>query len=262
VGLTEEQRYIVESVVSCYETGSALPGYDVVVVLKDGAGITYGKHQATDGGESSLDAIVQRYSDLGGRLAAQLMEYMPQLEADATTTLDPDNLPSWCLELMDLLAEAGRTDPIMADAQDQIFDERYWQPAASQALAMQLVEPLSWLAVYDTTIQSGQNGVANIRKLFSEVPPSQGGDEKAWTNAFTRSRGEWLRRSSTQAVVGSAFRTDDQIDQMDAGRWALEPEVEVRIRNWSTVKDATEYVPWTGNGKIVMVSGPPSDSVA
>jgi len=177
--------HTIKAILSVFEAGTAVADYSAIAILKDGAGVSYGKHQATDGG-GSLDAIVQVYVDSCGPLAGPLAPYLPRLARNETAGVDPDHLPQWVDDLVDLLRHAGR-DTVMQRAQDQVFDDRYWEPAVEQVLEMGLVDPLSWAVVYDTCIHSGPSGVWNIRKRFPGAPPSGGGCERAWTEGVHRS---------------------------------------------------------------------------
>ena len=55
--ITVEDARRIKSIVSVFETGKAEGDPAAVVVLPDGAGISYGLHQATDRA-GSLDEIV------------------------------------------------------------------------------------------------------------------------------------------------------------------------------------------------------------
>lgn len=220
MGVTLMQKAVIQSVVSAFETGNPMGDYAAVAVLSDGAGISYGKHQATDR-SGTLDAILYRYADLNGKYANLFKLYLTQLEANASATTDPEHRPLWVKELMDLLRKAGEEDPVMALAQDQIFDELYWRPAADQALAMKLELPLSWLVVYDSTIHSGPKGVTNIRKRFPEHPPASGGDEKMWTRAYLNARRRWLSDNSNPVVQATVYRIDSMLKLIHDDNWAL-----------------------------------------
>lgn len=220
-----EQKRIIQAIVNTFETGVPEGGYDAVTILRDGAGISYGRSQATDGGDN-LDHIVYRYFDLGGRYSEELRAFVDELEADATTTVDPANPPPWCRALMALLQAAG-SDPIMRRAQDEIFDERYWVPAENQSRSMGLVLPLSWAVVYDTCIHSGPAGLARIRKLFAEVPPSNQGDEKSWTSAYVAARERWLANHPKVVLHPTTYRMRTFRALIAAGNWDLVPPFKV-----------------------------------
>lgn len=232
--MTTEQKRVINSIVSINETGK-LPtpaAYSTVTVLTDGAGISYGIHQSTDRSDS-LDAIVMRYIDLNGPLADRLKPYLPQLEADFSSKVDPKNPPGAVRDLMAILAEAGK-DPVMQRAQDDVFYENYWTPAVQKCVAMKLVMPLSYLAVYDTCIHSGPGRVDSLRKVFPQSPPSGGGDEKGWTRAFLIARRNWLANftspdAAKQALVRrTAGRVEAILKIVDAGNWALQTPLTYR----------------------------------
>jgi chitosanase len=224
--ISPDTKRVIQSILSVFETGKPEGAYDAVTVLSDGAGISYGKHQATDKSDT-LDAIVYRYLDLGGVYAKELRSYLDRLESDATASQDPSNLEPWVTSLMELLATAARKDAKMRVAQDQIFDELYWRPAADQALAMKLELPLSWLVCYDTTIHSGPGGITRIRKLFPERPPSAGGDEKAWVVAYLYARRGWLLEHPNPVVQATVYRIDAMLDLVDAANWELATPIQI-----------------------------------
>jgi len=216
----EEKKKVIDQVLSVFETGSSEPSYSKVVFLDDGAGITYGKHQSTDGG-GALDQIVMKYIDYGGKYADELRQYLPLLADDETTKANPDDLPKSVKELMNLLQAAGE-DPLMQAAQDKVFDEHYWDPAISQAWDMGLTLPLSWLVCYDSTIHSGSNGIARIRKRFAALPPSRGGDEKRWTKAYLEARRAWLASHPNPVVQNTVYRIDSMLQLIEDDNWMLD----------------------------------------
>lgn len=219
--ISSNQKRVIDSVLSINETGK-LPSpnaYSTVTILKDGAGISYGKHQSTDR-SGSLDAIVMRYYDLGGTLASKFDPYLSGLSANFSAKVDPSNPPADVKALMKLLSEAGR-DPLMQQAQDQVFDEQYWVPAMQRGQAMKLTLGLTYLALYDTCIHSGPARIDALRKKFPETPPSSGGDEKAWTVAFLNARYAWLRAYPNPLVQRSADRVTALLKIASANNWDL-----------------------------------------
>lgn len=227
--ITSEQKRVIDSVLSINETGK-LPSptaYSTVTILKDGAGISYGKHQSTDR-SGSLDAIVMRYLDLNGSLENSFLPYMAKLSANFSSKVDPSNPPADVKALMKLLSDAGK-DPIMQRAQDEIFDEQYWVPCLQRGAAMKLVLPFSYLALYDTCIHSGPGRIDALRKVFSERPPATGGDEKAWTIAFLNARYAWLKSYPNPLVQRSAERVTAILKIASAGNWNLETPLTYRF---------------------------------
>lgn len=221
-----DKKRIIQSILSVFETGKTEPDYGALVILDDGAGITYGKHQSTDR-SGSLDQIVLRYIDRGGLFASALTPYVSKLAGNETVGADPKNpssWPSWLKELTDLLRRAG-SDPVMQKAQDDIFDEVYWTSAAAQAKDMKLVLPLSWLICYDSTIHSGSNGIARIRKMFPESPPSGGGDERDWAVAYLQARRSWLASHEKAILRDTVYRIDAILKMAEDGNWNLDTPI-------------------------------------
>lgn len=219
--ISEQQKKVIDSVLSINETGK-LPtpnAYSTVTILKDGAGISYGKHQSTDR-SGSLDAIVMRYLDLNGALASKFDPFLPKLSANFTTKVNPSSPPADVKALMNLLAEAGK-DPLMQQAQDQVFDEMYWVPSVQKGTAMKVVLPLTYLALYDTCIHSGPGRIDALRKLFPQTPPASGGQEKSWTKAFLIARHTWLKSNSNPLVQSSADRVTAILKIVSADNWEL-----------------------------------------
>ncbi len=216
-----DKTEIIKSIIEVYETGKISKNYGTTTILEDGAGISYGKSQATDK-SNTLDAIVFRYIDKKGMYASALEKYLDELYSNLTTTVKPSNPPIWVRQLMMILEQAGNLDPKMKEAQDEIFDELYWQPALKHITSMKLVLPLSHAIVYDTCIHSGPDGVNKIRRLFSEVPPANGGDEKKWAEAYVRARRAWLANYSTVIVRKTVYRMDYFLEMIKDNNWNLD----------------------------------------
>lgn len=224
------EREVIESVVSVFETGSperTASAYATLVVLDDGAGISYGKHQSTDH-SGSLDAICAAYVTAGGREAVRVQPHLERLAVNGTVGLEPHtsgppwpgSWPSWVSELATALHDAG-SDPAMHAVQDAVFADRYWKPAAAEAEAMGLVHPLSWAVIYDTAIHNGVSRISKLRQKFPEVPPSNGGDEQAWLRSFLRARRDYVLGLNTDTKRKSAVRCDALMALCERDLWAL-----------------------------------------
>lgn len=223
--MDQKVKNSIKQIIGVFETGSAIPKYDVVTILRDGAGISYGSHQATDK-SGSLDKIVYRYIDLGGRYGEQMRPFLDELAANATTNLNPKSPPEWCKDFMILLSKAGKEDPLMAQAQEESIDEGYFNPAESESLKLGLTHPLSFAVVFDSYIQSG--GISKIRRLFAEVPPVRGGDEKEWIRAYVRARRAWLASFPNPVVMKTVYRMDAFLDLIKKDNWDLQTPFAVR----------------------------------
>lgn len=221
-----DKAEIIKNIIEVFETGKISKNYGTTTILQDGAGISYGKSQATDK-SNTLDAIIFRYIDKKGMYAASLEPYLDELQSNLTTTVDPNNIPVWVRNLMVILEHAGNLDSKMQEAQDEIFDELYWQPAQKHIASMKLIYPLSHAIVYDTCIHSGPDGVNKIRRLFAEVPPASGGDEKKWAEAYVRARRAWLANYSKVSVRKTVYRMDYFLEIIKNSNWQLDKQLTV-----------------------------------
>jgi hypothetical protein len=227
--LSPTQKHAIDSVLSIFETGR-LPtpeSYSTCTILADGAGVSYGKHQCTDRA-GSLDRVVRTYIRLGGVHARGLEGCLPLLDSNASTRVPPKG--PWGAEvtaLVTLLRTAGG-DPIMWRAQDEVFDEDYFAPALRHAESAGLAHPLSLLAVYDTCIHSGPGRVNTHRGAFPELSPKSGGNERAWTVAYLKTRRAWLAQSSNSLVRKTVYRPDAMLEIANQGNWDLTLPLTVR----------------------------------
>jgi chitosanase len=230
-----QARKAILNILTTFETGKILSAeaYSTISILhdrktgmSDGAGFSGGSHQATDRA-GSFDQIVLRYIDARGRYASEFVPFLARLAINESTKLDPANLPQWALDLMAVFRKAG-ADPVMQQVQDRVFEEMYLNPAYSQCGAMGLIEPLSYLVVADTCVQSGPGGVGTIRMRFAEKPPIRGGAERAWTQAYVRARRAWLAAYPNPLVQRSVYRMDAVQKLIDEKNWSLSAPLVVR----------------------------------
>ena len=229
VAVSAATRKAIDAVLSIFETGKlpSAAAYATCTVLKDGAGISYGKHQCTDKA-GSLDLVVKRYIELGGAQAAALGKYLPQLATNESTKVDPAGpFPAWLTDLIAVLKVAGK-DPVMQQAQDEVFDEVYFAPAVQRAAGYGLTTALGLLTVYDTCIHSGPGRVATHAQAVKEPAPKAGGDEKRWVTEYIGVRRAWLGASSNALVQRTVYRMDALIALIRADNWDLRTPFEVR----------------------------------
>ena len=228
MSVTPNQKHAIDCILSVFETGKipTAASYSTCTILKDGAGISYGKHQATDKA-GSLDKIVKKYIAEGGTHATKLQPYVTQLEANETAKVNPSAPPDWAKTLVGLLKEAG-ADPKMQAAQDAIFDENYWNPAVTHAKQIGLKTALGHAVIYDTCIHSGPGRVATHRAAFPQKSPANGGDEKEWVKAYVAARRAWLLGNSSPLVQKCVYRMEAFEKLMAEGNWDLVTPFTVR----------------------------------
>ncbi len=223
MSINSQQKYVIDCVVSIFETGRVPTdaSYGTCSILNDGAGISYGKHQCTDKA-GSLDLVCKRYIELGGQQAESLKQYMNYLTTNESTKFNnvTANYPAWLNSLISLLKSAG-SDPLMKQAQDEVFDKNYWLPAVNHCADIGLKTALGYLVVYDTCIHSGPGRVTSLRSKFPEASPSRGGDEKAWVLAFLNTRRAWLAANSNPLVQKTVYRIDAMLEIAKTNNWDL-----------------------------------------
>lgn len=211
--LTATQKRLIERVVNVFETGTVEGNYSAIAIFNDGPNnieqITYGRSQTTEYG--NLRTLIEKYVAANGTLSRKLKPFVEKIGNKALT----DNE-----EFKALLKQAGKEDPVMRKTQDTFFDEKYYQPAIKWAKDNGFIMPLSALVIYDSFIQSG--GILNdIRKMFPESSPKNGGNEIEWTTAYVLSREQWLANHFRPAVRKTIYRTKCFKDQIALGNWIL-----------------------------------------
>lgn len=212
MNLTSEQERLIKRVLNAVETGTPDGKYAALVVQRDGPNqmrqITYGRSQTTE--FSGLRELVGRYVEAQSQFSEALRPYLAKIKRELLC--DDEGFKT--------LLKRAAGDPVMRRVQDDFFDERFYAPALQWATARGFVLPLSALVIYDSWIHSG--GMLDfLRSRFREVPPHQGGDERAWVRAYLRVRDEWLRTHSSVLLRRSAYRTECYRQQVQTGNWDL-----------------------------------------
>ena len=226
---TPDQKRAIDCVLAVFETGRVptSASYATCTILADGAGISYGKHQCTDKA-GSLDLVVKEYVKKAGKHAKELEACLPLLTSNASTKVPPKG--PWGPEVTGLVAllKTAGADPIMHQAQDEVFDANYFLPALNHAKDIGLTTALGLLVIYDTCIHSGPGRVSAHRAAFPEKSPKNGGDEKAWIKAYLNARRAWLAASSNALVQKTVYRQDAILELIKADNWDLKFPFTVR----------------------------------
>ncbi len=204
-------------VVNVFETGTPEGKYDKITILPDGRGgsrqITYGRSQTTEQG--NLKALIELYVEKEGLFADAFVPYLPKI---GTQPLSQD------AKFKKLLRDSAKHDPMMRTAQDEFFDQLYYQPAESFFEYNQFELPLSMLVIYDSYIHSGLI-LPKLRNRFPERTPRNGGREEAWIRAYVHTRHQWLANHGNGYVRRTTYRTQCFKNQIEAGNWQFEQPV-------------------------------------
>ncbi len=258
--LTPRALSTIDRVLAVLETGED-PKRDPVAAYKsigdrrDGAGLTGGKHQATDQA-GSLVAIVRAY--LARESLPRFDEYrvalqraIPWLESHGSIGDGEGTLHWRHLERRDRFVAAWRCaaeDTAMHAAQDEVFERVYLLPAIALGEELGLRTALGYLVLYDTSIQSGGNGVTTqattadavwtIRRAFTACPPSaiarpsraeQRNAEATWLREYILARMGWLTKHPSAPVRASVYRVCALEALATAGNWALQLPLTVEL---------------------------------
>jgi len=207
------KKQLLERILNVFETGSTEGDYGNISIFHDGPGkirqVTYGRSQTTEYG--NLKRLVRDYSNAGGTFSLELGQFVDRIGVTPLV----DNA-----EFKNLLKRAGREDSVMRPVQDKFFDEVYFQPAMDWADSHGFTLPLSGLVIYDSFVHSGKIR-QDIRNKFAEVPPSAGGEEKAWITAYVKARQSWLANHSNPELHPTVYRTKCFKREIDRNNWDL-----------------------------------------
>lgn len=159
--------------------------YKYIEDIHDGRGYTGGIIGFCSGTGDMLE-VVQRYAALepGNVLAKYISALKADDGSDTHAGLDPGFAGDWA---------AAATDPKFQQAQNDERDAEYFTPAVDQAKADGL-GTLGQFIYYDAMVMHGQGsdpqsfGGIRAAALRKAKPPSQGGDQIAYLNAYLDAR--------------------------------------------------------------------------
>lgn len=209
--LTESQKQTAQSIVNIFETGKINGEYGQVTILKGDTGhLTYGRSQTTLG-SGNLYKLLALYSasdiDLNSK---QLKPYMKRIKA-RDTSLDRDT------KLHTILQSLGQ-NPVMQKAQDEFFDEVYWEPALKDAKKLGLVEATSICVVYDSKIHGSWGRMKRRTNLMATVESI---GEKVWIQMYVDTRRNWLATHSNSLLNRTVYRMDAFKKLILENNWGL-----------------------------------------
>lgn len=166
---SEDAQKAAKALTNLWETGQFVGKPHLLVVLKDGAGITFGKSQTTENSGGLWKLLFIAYPKFEGKFQADFEPYKEQLYKKGEDTDKKSVLDKKTGEyaggltndehFKDLLRKAATEDPAMNMAQDWHFHENFFKPALficeDQEEGFNLSLPLSLAAIYDFCIHSG-----------------------------------------------------------------------------------------------------------
>lgn len=228
----EKWRSTIWAITSIFESGRP-EGNPAAYQTYDAGIISYGKHQATLS-SGTLNRVLQAYYRLSDSAARQALK---EEYGDRVARMD-QNLRNDG-RIKQLLLEAAN-ELAMSQAQDEVFDQSYYQPAIAAAKEYNVKSPLGLAALYDTQIQGG------LYIILPRVTARLGGkigqagiSEKQWLAAFLDLREERLYRLADQfeakgdtgtakALRVSTFRVEEYRKLLRAGNLELKGPMYIR----------------------------------
>lgn len=182
------KKEIAMKLVSTFENSSLdwRAQFAYIEDIRDGRGYTAGIIGFCSGTGDMLE-LVERYT--AKKPSNPLAPYLPALRkvdgTDSHEGLDPGFPDAW---------RRAAQDSVFQQTQEEERDRVYFNPAVSQAKADGL-RALGQFAYYDAAVMHGESGFRSIRAvaLSRALPPSRGGDERTYLNAFLDAREEEMR---------------------------------------------------------------------
>lgn len=180
-------RTVIWAITNVFETGQA-EGDPGTLQTKDGGIISYGRHQATLVA-GTLAQVVERYCQLSQSPTAGRVSPLDAPFAGQRPGPAPGKSPAPTSPL------CGRRPTAMSIAQDEIFDQLYYQPAIQRAREYHLKTPLALACLYDTGVQGGRD------RLLARLTPKGEEDEARWLARFLDERERWVGEVADSAAA-------------------------------------------------------------
>ena len=214
--ISERTKRIASAIVHIFETSKPFGEYDALVVLDDGAGVSYGINQFTHR-SGSLYAVVTAYLAKGGQAGrGVLQDLMPVLlnkSVQAITTLAGSR------RFKAALREAAAT-PEMRAAQHEIAFGKYASKAIAACEGSNFRLPLSFAVIYDSINHGSYERIRDRVSVKRLQFASDLAFEKDWITEYVRKRDEWLE--SVPRLRKTDYRTDFFLAQIARNNWSLD----------------------------------------
>ncbi len=179
--------------------------------LGDGRGITFGCVGFCTGTYDG-NILIKHYTELNPN--NDLARFIPALDAidsssHTATAADRDGNPS--VEGLDGFIEAvkGCDDPLFEQAQLDMLDKLYWDPAMKLAEGAGCKNALTKAFIYDMYVRHGPNGAQSIMKEAGSV----GDDENAYLERLFQYRDSALKNEG----LGDVDRDNGYKQVLEAG---------------------------------------------
>lgn len=188
-------------IISTFENSTTTLQYGYTEVLDDGRGITAGRAGFTSG-TGDLAEVVERYDSLqpDNGLSPYLMALRDNNRSDSLAGLE-GFAAAW---------QQAAKDPQLRAAQDNVYDEWYYEPALEQTQTAGISSAAGKLIILDTAVQHGNgDDPDSLRAIIRETTQKHGRpnpeDETQWLTAFLEIRRQHLF-NATDPSTRNAWR--------------------------------------------------------
>ena len=211
-GLSADQRRRADQLISIFENSTPEIQYGYAENIGDGRGVTAGRAGFTTNDGDALK-VIQAYTNLVPDNT--LAKYIPELQRLAAAgSGDTSGLPQ-ASYIADW--QSAATDPAFQQVQDDQVQQRYFNPAITDADQLGLTTPLARAELYDASIQHG-NGPeydalpALINRTNATVGTPDTAGETTWLDAFFNIRIDDLQHPANTATQAEWSASTDRVE--------------------------------------------------
>ncbi|MFJ2863372.1 chitosanase [Kitasatospora sp. NPDC087314] len=211
-GLTPDQHRRADQLISIFENSTTVLQYGYAENINDGRGVTAGRAGFTTNDGDALK-VVRAYTDVAP--GNPLARFIPELERlAAAASGDTSGLPE-----ADYIAawKQAAEDATFRQVQDDQVEQRYFNPAMSQADQLGLTTALARAELYDASIQHGNGSEydalpALISRTNATVGSPSSAGENAWLNAFFDVRVDDLTNPGNASTADEWRKSVDRVE--------------------------------------------------
>lgn len=218
--MNNDAKKNIKSIVNIFEQDSPAIQYDKVYIYKDGPKkikqVTLSAGFTQYGG--NLGEVLKSYCNKNGKYSDSLLPYCSKMKS-------PDLVND--KQFLKLLVSASKEDSLMQDAQDEVFDIVYWNPAEKWFITNGFKSNLSMGIIFDSYVHSG-SVPSFLRKKFDEKTPINSGDEQIWIKKYVDIRYSWLHNNVDELLRNTACRMTFFKTQIDNDNWELKVPLSVK----------------------------------
>jgi len=225
---TAEQK--VDQIVSIFENSTPELQYGYIEALNDGRGYTAGRAGFTTA-TGDLIEVVHHYADLNPNVPSWpgLQSLIPRLEE-----LSEQNSSSISgLSTLPDVWSHSADDPKFRQAQDDITESMYKNPAREICRQLGLKTALGFLVIYDTIIQHGNGGDEDSLPSLLKRTHVNSSNEEAFIRAFLEVRRADLMNPADSDTANEWRDSVDRVDALkrlvDTGNWDLSSPLRLEV---------------------------------